>query len=72
MEKFIEFIASILGVSNNKINKDTKYMSIPQWDSLMQIRLVAEIEEKYDIDIPIDIIEDLKSIEDFYKLIQKG
>ena len=71
MEKFIEFLSEILNVDASILTKNTKYQSIPEWDSLMQIRIVAEIEERYNVDIPIDMIDSLLSINDFYEFINK-
>jgi acyl carrier protein len=69
MEDFINFVASILGINRIDITEESEYGSIEQWDSLMQIRLVAEIEEKYDVDIPMSEIASIKKIKDFYNYI---
>lgn len=71
MEEFIKFLSEILNVDASVLTKNTKYQGIPEWDSLMQIRIVAEIEEKYNVDIPIDSIDSLLSINDFYEFINK-
>jgi acyl carrier protein len=71
MEEFLIFIASILGINRSELTEDTSYGSIEQWDSLMHIRLIAEIEDKYDADIPMDEVENIKKIKDFYNFIRK-
>lgn len=71
MEEFLIFIASILGIKRSELTEDTSYGSIEQWDSLMHIRLIAEIEDKYDADIPMDEVENIKKIKDFYNFIRK-
>ena len=43
---------------------------IEDWDSLMHMRLVLEIESEYQIEIPINEIPKINSLRDFYKYIQ--
>jgi acyl carrier protein len=69
MNDFLIFVAELFQISPEIISLDTKYQSIPQWDSLMQLRLVAEIEDVYNVDIPFDRIQDMKELRDFYEYI---
>ncbi len=71
MSDFLNFIASVLRVSANSIDLDTAYGSIPQWTSIMHLRLVMEIEEKYGVDIPIDEIAAIQTIGGFLKYVSK-
>lgn len=66
MEKFIKFIAEILGVEPNEISLETKYGELAEWDSLMMMRLIMEIEEEYNCVIPIEDAAKIKSINDLY------
>ena len=67
MEKeFLNFIAEVFGVEVAKISLNTEYQSIPEWDSLMHLRLVAEIEEKYGVEIPIDDVANIKTLNDIF------
>ena len=43
---------------------------IEDWDSLMHMRLVLEIESEYQIEIPINEIPKINSLRDFYKYIR--
>ena len=69
MDTFLSFVAELFEVPAEALSLDTKYQSIPQWDSLMQLRLVAEIEEQFNVEIPIDVISDMKNLRDFYHYI---
>ena len=69
MESFIEFIAGVLGVDPSELDADTAYGQHPKWDSLMHMRLVMEIEDEYDVEIPIDEVPNIKTIKDFYNYI---
>lgn len=70
MQEFINFIAEVMGVDPATLTEDTAYGTIEKWDSLMHMRLVMEIEEKYDIDIPLDEVPKIKTLRDFYKYIE--
>lgn len=70
MQDFIEFIASVMEVDPSELTADTAYGTIEKWDSLMHMRMVMEIEEEYDVEIPIEEIPNIKSLRDFYKYIE--
>lgn len=71
MKDFIEFVSGVMGVDPSTLNEDTAYGSIEKWDSLMHMRMVMEIEEEYDVEIPIEDIPNVKTLKDFYKYIEQ-
>lgn len=64
---FLSFVAGVLDVAPESISMDTAYESIPEWDSVMQLRLTLEISSEYDVEIPVDEIADIKTLAGFYK-----
>lgn len=70
MQDFIVFVARVMEVDPSELDENTAYGSIEKWDSLMHMRMVMEIEEEYDVEIPIDEIPNIKSLKDFYKYIE--
>ena len=54
----------------SSLSGDTAYGEIEEWDSIMHMRLVMEIEEEYDVDIPIDEIPNIRTLKDFYRYIE--
>lgn len=70
MQDFISFIAGVMEVDPAELSEDTGYGTIEKWDSLMHMRMVMEIEEEYDVEIPIDEIPNIKTLKDFYKYIE--
>ena len=70
MQDFIEFIAGVMDVEPSQLSEDTADGSIEKWDSLMHMRLVMEVEEEYDVEIPIDEVPDIKTIKDLYRYTQ--
>lgn len=69
MESFLNFISEIMEVDVSLLSLETEYQSIPQWDSLMHLRLVGEMEDRYGVEIPIDEVPDINTLGDFYKYI---
>lgn len=70
-KEFLGFIAGILDVPVENISLETAYESIPEWDSVMQLRLTLEIGMEYDVEIPVDEIADIKTLGGFYKYVSK-
>lgn len=66
-QDLISFIASVLELNYDEINENSQYGQLKNWDSLMHIRIIAELEEKYNINIPIDEVPNIKKIKDFFK-----
>ena len=70
MQELINFIASVMEVDPSELSEETAYGTIAKWDSLMHMKLVMEIEEEFDTEIPIDEVANIKTIKDFYKYIE--
>lgn len=70
MDQFLEFIAGVFECDVSEISMDTAYGEFLKWDSLMQLNLTMEIEEKYGVCIPIDEVPNIKKISDLYRFIQ--
>jgi acyl carrier protein len=66
---FLVFVAGVLDVPAESISLGTAYESIPEWDSVMQLRLTLEIGSEYDVEIPVDEIADIKTLGGFYKYL---
>ncbi|MBO5637292.1 MAG: acyl carrier protein [Acidaminococcaceae bacterium] len=67
MQEFLNFVASVMQVAPSELSEDTRYKEFKKWDSLMHMRLVMEIEEEYDVEIPIDEVPNIKTLKDFYQ-----
>ncbi len=68
MDEFLVFVSEILEVDVSAISSDTRYGELPEWDSLMHLRLIGEIEERYDVEFPLEDASDIQSLADFYAL----
>ncbi len=60
-EKLIKVFAASLGVKNDMITDELEYNSIPQWDSVAHMALIAELEEEFDVMLDTDNIIDMSS-----------
>ena len=69
MDKFLAFIAGVMEVEPSELSAETPYGE-GKWDSLMHMRLVMEVEEEYDTEIPIDEIPTIKTLGDLYRYTQ--
>jgi len=67
MQDFLLFVADIMQVEVSQLSESTKYKEFKKWDSLMHMRLVMEIEEKYGIEIPIDEVPTIVTLKDLYR-----
>lgn len=64
-ETILEIIAEMLQVDASSIDTDTDIRTIQTWDSLIQIQIIAEIEDQCNVSIPIESALTLYSIHDF-------
>ena len=60
-EKLIKVFSEALGVDEKVITDELQYNSIPEWDSVAHMSLVAELEEAFDIMLDTDDIIDMSS-----------
>ena len=72
MEEFLSFIADILEVDKNTLTLETSQDDVETWDSLMQLRLLGEIEAKYGGMVPMEQISTIKKLNDFYQYIKES
>lgn len=70
--EFIEFAAGILGVPAETLSFETTYQSIPEWDSIAQLRLVTEVAAKFGVEIPFAEVTNVTSLWEFWRRINGG
>ena len=68
-DDFIAFAASVLGVAPERLTLETACGDIPEWDSVMHLRLVMEAEARYGASIPLEKIPNLHKLADFIRAI---
>ena len=70
-EKLINSFISALGVEESVIVDSLEYNTIPQWDSVGHMALVAALEEVFDIMMDTDDIIDMSSVAKSKEIIAK-
>lgn len=60
--KLYGVFSAALGVDNSVVNEELKYNSIPQWDSVAHMVLIAELEKEFDLMLETDDIIDMSSV----------
>lgn len=67
-QKFLEFVAEVLDTDVSELSMDSSYAN-GDWDSLKHLRLMVEICDEYDVDIPSEKLGSIKTLRDFYGYI---
>jgi len=65
--EFLEFVAGVLGVESDSLSLETTYGSIPEWDSMAQLRLVTEGAVRFGEEIPFADVVRVTSLWEFYR-----
>ncbi len=54
------------------LTDETTASDIDEWDSLMQVTLISEIENKYNREFSLEEVSNLRNVGDMVDLIMKG
>lgn len=68
---FLKFVSEILGLDSSEVTMDMKYKE-GNWDSIAMMTLVMELEAEYDASLPIESIQNVKTMQDLYDLTFQG
>ena len=64
-----ELAGEILGVEPERVQMDQSFQRDLAADSLDLVELIAAIEDKYDVEIPEDDLEEMKNVGDLWKFL---
>ena len=67
---FIDLIKTALEI-NYSITSTSEFASLPEWDSLSQLSLIAELDSEYSVTIDTKDLAKLSTIEDLYQEVMK-
>ena len=70
-EKYVEAFTNSLGIEKDEVVVGLKYQSIPEWDSVGHMELIAELEDAFDISMETDDIIEFDSYEKGIELLKK-
>tara|TARA_B100000963_G_C22601191_1_gene660304 strand:+ start:1543 stop:1794 length:252 start_codon:yes stop_codon:yes gene_type:complete len=70
-KKLINCFKESLGISEDSISDSLEYASIPEWDSVAHMTLIANIEDEFDIMLDTDDIIDMSSVKVAKEILSK-
>lgn len=70
-EIYDQIYITIFSISQNDLGKELIYNSIPAWDSIGHMSLMAELEEEFDVVLEMDDIIDFSSYNKGLETLQK-
>ena len=71
MKTIEEIFAGVFGVNLTEINDDISYINYEPWDSVKHMRIIAKIEEEYDIEFDMDDIIAMETIKKAKEILKK-
>ena len=70
LKKYNDVFTKSFSISENKLN-NLEYNSIPEWDSVGHMTMIANLEEAFDIVFEMDDIIDFSSYKTGIELLKK-
>jgi len=70
-QKYDQAFIESFSVDESKLSENLEYESIPEWDSVGHMGLIAELEEAFDIEMEMDDIIDFSSYKKGLELVAK-
>ena len=68
-EKVLNILKETFGLDN--VDKTCSQGTCPEWDSMGQLNLVAELEDTFDISIEPEEISSMKSFDDIVRILKE-
>jgi len=66
-----ELAAEILGVDPEQVRMDVSFARDLAADSLDLVELIAAVEDKYDVELPEEELENMKNVGDLWKFLEE-
>lgn len=70
-EKLKKIFAEALGIDEAKVTDDLTYNSIPEWDSIGHMALIAEIDDQFDTMLDTDDVLDMSTFAKAKEILAK-
>jgi acyl carrier protein len=70
-DKYEKVFIKCFGLDKSKLKKDVKYNSVPKWDSVGHMNMIAKLEEAFNISMEMDDIIDFSSYKIGIKILKK-
>ena len=70
-DKVVTVFARVLGIAPETIDDGLRYATIPQWDSIAHMSVVAALEEAFGVMIDMDEVIDMSSVGKAREILRK-
>ena len=70
-DRVIETFSRVLGLQAERITDDLRYATIPEWDSIAHMSVIAALEDAFGIMIDMDDVIDMSSVGKAREIIAK-
>ena len=70
-DQVIAAFAQTLGIDAGQVTDELRYNTIPQWDSIAHMSVVAALEEAFGIMIDMDDVIDMSSVGKAREILRK-
>ena len=70
-QKYDQAFVKTFSIDESKLDDNLEYNTIPEWDSVGHMGLIAALEEQFDIMMEMDDIIDFSSYKKGFELIAK-
>ena len=70
-KSLLQIFADALAITPELVTDELTYQSIPQWDSVAHMTLIAAIEDEYEIMLDTDDIIDMSSVAKARQILAK-
>lgn len=70
-EEVTEIVAEVLRVLPEKVTPELSIGDIPEWTSMAQMGIISTLEARLDIEIPIEDLFDLTSVQALVDEVEK-
>jgi len=70
-EKYDEAFTNCFSIDKSKLGENLVYQSVPQWDSVGHMSLIADLEDAFDIMMETDDIIDFSSYKEGVNILSK-
>jgi acyl carrier protein len=71
LDKYNKCFISSFGIDKNALKNNIEYNSIPEWDSIGHMSMIAELEEAFSISMDIDDIIEFSSYNKGFEILEK-
>ena len=69
-DRFLKTVAEVLEVDAGELSMDTEYKNYEKWDSLAMMNILMELEEKFEVSIPIEKLDKVTTLKDLYEMVR--